>query len=367
MQRVILFNGSALKKEMRKNKVFVACFCLLVYSQAFGRAIYRPVDPHVPEIITSWQGEASYYKLRNSHLDEYPLFTLFDKDFFQKFKLPDAPIRYRNNEQKIIAPTLLTNLINHLLQEISDGKRTFTHFIVLQSKDYNFKKSNGLIIVKFKDYPFVVKLFMETPESFVKPFDKGLEPIFSFFMAGGINRHLLGFTRIKNREIIIKKLAESRWKEMVDIPRKWHWIPPNSKWIQLQGNNIGSHKHQKIEFPGTYCIIADAIEAERMPSLFNGMDKKMALDLCNYLDIWIDPHMTNFMIEKETKKFIIVDTEHFPSFTGLYQKVTFSSYSSWYLYLAGKCWHNAFMQTKRERRASKKPVPAMSLTDYKFT
>ena len=136
--------------------------------------------------------------------------------------------------------------------------------------------------------------------------------------------------------------------------------------MEIKGTNIGATKEQTIQIPGTYCVIADAIEAERNLSLLSSADKKMALDLCNYLDIWIDPHMKNFMIEKGTHKFVIVDTEHFPSFVGLREKINFDNYFNWYLYLANKCWRNAFMQTKRERRNPQKPCRQMSVVDYDF-
>ncbi len=328
-----------------------------------ARSIYRPKDPFMPEIITRWAGDTTFYSMRRYHLEEYPLFNLFDLKFFNEHLLPDNnTITYRYEPTQSVNTQDLISKIEELLTEIKQGKHKFSHFMILQSKDYNFKKMSGLLIVKFNDYPFVVKLFIETPDSFISPFDKGIEPIFCFFMSGGINRHLLGFTRIKNREIIINRLTSSSWSTRVDIPRKWHWIPKNTRWIELSGINIGGvSKKQAIIFPGTYCVIADAIEAERTPSLFNMHDKQMALDLCNFLDIWIDPHMQNFLIEKKSKKFVIVDTEHFPSFTGLREKINFDSYSNWYLYLAGKCWRNTFMQTKKERRNPKKPIPEMSL------
>ena len=355
-----------LKKELTKRKkMYQRILLILILFMSniplSARSIYRPFDLQMPSITASWVSDKKKHTLRKYYLEEYSLFQLFDKEFFESHLLPDEPILFRNGSNKFVTKEKLTKQIDYLLQEIKAGKRTFTYFSILQSKDYNFKKSSGLLILKSNDFPFVIKLFIETPDSFVNPFDKGIEPIFVFFMGGGINRHLLGFTRIKNREIIQKRLKESTWANLIDIPRKWHWVPKNTKWIEIVGKNIGSSEHQMIRFPGTYCIIADAIQAERTPSLFNSFDTKMALDLCNYLDIWIDPHMKNFMIERGTGKFIIVDTEHFPSFVGLREKTTFASYSKWYFYLAGKCWKNAFMQTKKERRNPIKPNPQMSL------
>lgn len=348
----------------RKIIIALLIYVFMVTQIIRGRSIYRPVDPFMPEISVKWVGDSQKYILRKYHLEEYALFQLFDKDFFMQHILPEGPITYRADPHKTVSRNVLTDLIDELLAEIGQGKYTFTHFTILQSKDYNYKKSNGLLIVKFNDYPFVVKLFVESPDSFISPFDKGLEPIFFFFMAGGVNRHLTGFTRIKNRDIIKQRLAQSPWANTIDIPRKWNWVPKNTRWIEIKGKNIGSVKERSIQFPGTYCIIADAIEAERNLSLMNAEDKKAAMDLCNYLDIWIDPHMKNFMIEKGTGKFVIVDTEHFPTVVGLREKISFNSYSEWYLYLAGKCWRNAFMQNKHERRNPKKPAPEMNLIDY---
>lgn len=347
-----------------KKKIVVAVILLFWAFDSQNRTIYRPVDPFMPEITVRWEGDTSGHTLKKYHL-EYPLFELFDLQDFKAHMLPTDPIVSRYNEKLLIEPQILQDLIQNLLQEIKDGKRSFTHFTVLQSKDYNFKKARGLLIVKFKDYPFVVKLFVETPDSFVSPFDKGMEPIFFFFMGGGVNRHLTGFTRIKNREIIKHRIAQSPWADQVDMPRKWHWIPPNARWIEIEGKNIGKYKHQVVKFPGTYCIVADAIEAERNLSLLNENDKRLALEICNYLNLWIDPHMKNFMFDKHNGKFVIVDTEHFPSAVGLHHKVKFDSYSTWYLHLAGKCWQDAFMQTKSQRRNPLRPRPEMSLIEYK--
>jgi len=347
---------------MKHNKIQWAFFYVSVLPfLSCCRSIHRPIDRLMPEIKVKWVGDNREHTLRKYHLEEYALYQLFDKQHFEKNLLSAKPISIRNTATPIDS-TFLTTLINNLMEEINNGKTFFSDFIILQSKDWNFKKKKGLLIVKFNNYPFVVKLFVETPESFVSPFDKGLEPIFFFFMGGGVNRHLAGFTRIKNRDIIKQRLMQSKWAETTDIPEKWYWVPDKTRWIQVKGKYISGNPHEKtIQFPGTYCVIAQAIDAERTLSLLNSEDKKLALEICNYLDIWIDPHMKNFMIEKDTHKFVIVDTEHFPTTVGLREKINFDSYSNWYLYLAGKCWNNAFMQTKRRRRNPLKPIPEMCL------
>ncbi len=327
---------------------------------SYARSIHRPYDPYMPEITVSWVDSGIQHSLQNYHLEEYALFKLFDKHYFETHLLPET-ISYRYEPEKSVQRSDLAPLIDTLIEEVKQKKKKFTHFTVLQDKDFNLNKSYGLIILKFNDYPFVLKLFMETPGSFVSPFDKGIEPIFFFFMAGGVNRHLSGFTRIKNMEIISKKIARSKWKNLLVLPRKWYWLPKDSRWIQISGKNIGSKKHCQTTLPGTYCIIADAMEAERNLSLMNAQDKQIAMELCNYLNLWIDPHITNFMIEERSKKIVIVDTEHFPSFVGLKEPITFNSYTDWYWHMGTKCFQCEFLQTKRDRRNPKKYSPLMAI------
>ena len=52
------------------------------------------------------------------------------------------------------------------------------------------------------------------------------------------------------------------WQSRVDMPRKWFWLPKNTEWITIAGANIGKYKQVSIDIPGTYCIIADAIDID---------------------------------------------------------------------------------------------------------
>lgn len=339
---------------------FMSFSCLLIEGK---RSIHRKEDPHMPTIRVSWQGDSKQSILKDYHLDEYPFFKLFDNDYFNEHMLPNTPISFRYEPEKNITKKILTAQIDNFIMEINAGKKKFTDFDILQDKDFNKRKKYGLIIAKFKQYPFVAKVFIETPQSFANPFNKGMEPVFFFFMGNGINRHLSGFTRLKNRDLVQSRIKESpHWASLVDIPRKWFWMPSSSKWMEVTGHQFNGKDEQKILIPGTYIIIADAIKEGRQLSLLNTQDAQLALSLCNYLDLCIDPHLKNFMIELDTQKLVIVDTEHFPSFVGLNEKVTFSNYFSWYGYLAGKCAYNAFGQTKKERRFHKIPPADLRLT-----
>lgn len=323
------------------------------------RSILRPTDHPTPRITTQWDGDSTTYSLKDSHLEEYPLFKTFDHDFFYSHILPTEPLTYRNEPQKTVEHEIINDLIEDLLQEINKKKRKYTHFTVLRRKNFNRRKKCGMMTLKFNEYPFILKVCIETPKSFVNPNCKGLDNIWFFPMGGGVNRHLAGFTRIKNLEIIKEKIAQSPyWSTIIDMPRKWHWVSKNTRNIELTGYNIGPKPTIKTKIPGTYCIIADAISFEKQFEPGNPEDTQTALALCNYLENWIDAHIDNFMIEKNTGKTVIIDTEHFPTVVGMKERKIFDTYFEWYSYLASKCARDWFFRTKKERiQIQMEPTP----------
>jgi len=336
---------------MQKKKYSFALVSLFVATIINSRSIHRPKDPSLPTITTFWHEDPQKFTLADSHWEPYPVFHLFDQSFFNKRLLPVGTLSFRNNKTEQVATEHLNVLIEKLLSEIKEQKKKYSHFTVLQKKDFNCRRGCGLMILKFKNYPFVFKLFIETPDSFINPWCKGREPIFFFYMGGGVNRHLTGLTRIKNLEIINKKLKNNPlWSQRISTPRKWYWVPKNPKWIHIHGKNIGNKKKQKTKIPGIYGIIADYIESSKNLSLMSPDDRKTALDLCNDLGMLIDPHIQNFFIEKTTKKLVIVDTEHFPTVVGFKEKKKFNNYLEWYLRLSAKFAKNFFFRTKDERK-----------------
>lgn len=338
---------------------YMLLLCILATSlNICARSIHRPKPKDFPYITTQWKHSGPIHRFEESHLGEYALFHIFDSSFFNKYLLPHNLISYHNKPNQSVLGSTLNNLIELLLKEISNGKTEYKHFIVLQKKDFNHKKGWGLLIVKFKQYPFVVKLFIETPESFIHPFDKGIEPSFCFFLGDGIGRHMTGFTRIKNLKNINAKLKKnSKLSLQVVTPRKWYWLPKKRNYIRITGHNIGTHKKQFTDIPATYAIIADEIIFERKLSILNSKDRKNALDLCNYLELCVDPHIKNFMYEKDTGKFALIDTEHFPTLVGFKRKRVFNSYTSWYVNLSSKCIQNMYLRTKRERKLAQYASP----------
>ena len=342
---------------------FIIFYLLLIPSLTFPYSAIRKPDPLTPVITTQWKNGTKLYKLRDSHLEVTPLFHLYDEKHVQQNLLPKTNIPFRNEPHKAIKGSELSEMIENLILEIKCGKKKYKDFTVLKDRDFNVKKQAGIIVVKCKKYPFVVKLFMETPRSFIRPYNKGFEPACFFIIGGGATRHLLGFTRIKNALHVKQRLQSNKhWAKRVDVPRKWFWLPKKNNILQLDGYNIGGHKHITREYPGTYAIVADAINFDKKFSLFNKDHKKTAIDLSNFLLCRIDPHLENFVFEKETGKILMIDTEHFPTMVGFKKRPKINSYGSWYLHLMTKFVKDRFFRTKKERHALQlNPTPPFSM------
>ena len=316
-----------------------------------GRSNFRTPDPRMPELITRWSDDTKTYHLKDSYLELYPLFSKFDRDYFMNHLIPDEPISYRRDPKKTVDGKELKKQVEVFIKELKRHKKEFKHFKTLKSADYNFRTVSGLIIVKFQDYPFVLKFFIKTPESFSKPLTEGFHPRCFFRMGGGINRHLSGFTRIRNIEEIRNRIKDNEyWEDRIDTPRKWFLLPEEPRWIELRGKNIGPHKEEVTELPATYGIIADAIETDKHFSIFNAVDRESSLQFAQYLESRIDAHVDNFMIEKGSLKMVLIDTEHFPTMVGLKEPLKYDNYSQWYLALSCKCFKDNFFRTKKFRR-----------------
>lgn len=347
------------------NFFYIITTFIIIHHPLHTRSPFRPKDSYIPVITTEWslrkKNEKIYY-LRESHLEVNPLFYSFDKEHFEKNLLPQKSITLRNNPSKKISGKILNKLIEELFNEVQAGKKTLKNFKILKEKDFNWRKQAGLLVVECIKYPFVIKLFMETPRSFLRPHNKGFEPHCFFIIGGGATRHLVGFTRIKNAQSIKERLIHSSyWSERVDVPRKWFWTPKNTRWIRLDGYNIGGHTHIVTEMPSVYAIIADKIDGKREFNLQSREDRRTAIDLSNFFLCRIDPHINNFIIEKETDKILIIDTEHFPTLVGFKKRPRMTSYTSWYLHLFTKYLKDRFGRTKKERRDLQRfPQPPFS-------
>lgn len=340
-----------MKKLKRCFYFFLAS--LIVFSLN-SRSPLRPRDRYVPTITTEWEKRHSkekIYSLTDSHLELYPLFKTFDLKHFKESTLPNGPITYRNHPDKTIEGAELKKDVATLFKEVREHKKKFTNFEILKKRDFNSHKQAGLLVVKSTKYPFVVKLFMETPRSFVRPYNKGFEPHCIFTIGGGSTRHLLGFTRIKNAHTIQARINDSLyWSTRLTLPRKWFWSPDKYRWIRLDGYKIGNHDHITIRMPAVYAIITDYIDGEREFTLSSKEDRRTAVDISNHCLCCVDPHINNFLVERETKKIAIIDTEHFPTMAGFKKRPRITTYTSWYLHLFTKYINDRFGRSKKVRR-----------------
>ena len=327
----------------------VTLVSVVIGSLNAGRSIHRPKDPLSPKITTCWPGSKESYHLVDWHIREVPLFHIFDKKHFNAHKIPLTQIAYRNYPEKKVSGKKLGELAQHVLKEIRDGKRRFTHFKPLKMRDFCEHDKTGLVILKYKNYPFVLKLFVETPQSFLKPYTKGFQPNMLFIM-GSTMRHMTGFTRIKNLIRIKAQLAQHPvWSKRVDVPRKWFWEPPANRYFELIGTQVGVTGTAYTQLPAVYGLICDAIQASKL-SLMMVKDRQECLDIARYLDFNLDPHLPNFLSEEGTGKLVIIDTEHFPSLMGLQERLDARSYTGWYTKLGLKAFKDLYGQSKRARR-----------------
>lgn len=327
--------------------IFIGSLTLSIFS----RSPFRPADPLMPEIRLKWLDDDKIYSLKSSYFEEHSIFKKYDPKHIDENLLPMSEIQYRYDEKKSVLGTKLDKLAQELVEEIKAHKTKFKHFKLLKGTNFNKKLAAGILVLKFKDYPFVIKIFLETPQSFIQPYSKGWETAFLHVMGCGINRYLSGFTRIKNLNVIRKRINEDPyWKTRVDLPRKWYWVPKNLPQMELTGINIGPCKNKTIYLPSVYAIIADAIDIEETFKMSNTAERTFAIKLAHYIGNRLDPHINNFVIEKETGKIIIIDTELFTAIMGLKGPIYFKTYFSWYLQLSYKCCKDVFGRHKIYRR-----------------
>lgn len=335
-------------------KRLILLFTITACDMQAGRSMLRPVEP-TPTITTRWLDDTQTYRIKDSHLEEGPLFKTFDKTFFFDHIIPNGPITFRNHPQQSVTGAQLSSMIERLITELQEHRHKFTDFIVIKDLEFNYRSCCGLFIARFKKYPFVVKLFIETPQSFVQPFSKGFEPCCFFVMSGGIMRHLTGFTRVQNLEAIQQMVsADPYWFKVIDTPRKWHWVPKHGRWFEVRGTNIGNQGELRTELPSTYAVVADEITVDKKRTIFNQEHAQRCMKFCQYTHYRIDPHIKNFMVEKETGKLVLIDTENFRALVGLKDRFIVESYVSWYVRLSTKYLKDGFFRTKRDRLSAQR-------------
>lgn len=333
-----------------------------------NRSVHRTPNPTIPyitvtasnqdyaEMWTKSHKKQKVNKLQNKYLRLKTLKKPFENSNFKKHSLPHGNIKYRKSDESVHAATLKKQN-ESVLQEILDGKKSFTHFIILKSSGFNFSNLSGLIVLKYKDFPFVLKLFIEHPHTFIEPFNKGFHAAGLFVLNGNL-RHLSGFTRIHNLETARKSLSkDAQYRYYVDFPRKWYWIPESQPYLTIQWHDEHNRHQETIKLPGIYGIVCDFIEADKeIQKQEIHTLRQISVDVGSYLHNTIDSNVDNFVPEKNSNKIVIIDTEHFPTMVGLDKAMSANGYVQWYIELAGKYIKTAFLRTKQKRMRDQRNV-----------
>jgi hypothetical protein len=328
------------------SKHYFLILILIITTDCFSRSVHRPVDPTDAYITVKYENDKDTYSLKSQHLREFPLFKTYNHQYFMSKQLPSDKIYFRDNPTEFVDGKKLNEIIKKLLVEIRKRKTNYTDFKVLKERDFNHELNYGLIVLKFKNYPFVFKLFIETPESFVRPIFKPFQ-VRGIFFLGGAFRHISGWTRIRNADLIREKMKDHPvWSQRIDLPRKWFWLPEDPRWLILKGYNLGDKKEQETRIPAIYGIVCDEIKSTQNNSAY----EKEYFKFCNYIEFIQDPNVNNFKIDKNNK-IVLIDTEHFATLLGFTEKMRyFKSYNSYYSNLAGKYIRERWTKTKKDRK-----------------
>ncbi len=340
---------------MNLSVLFIIFAPVLIYA---ARSVHRLPAELLPSITVTSTNDPMPYVLIDANLRPVPLLHIFDKEHFMQHLLPTGIIAY-DQETKIFDTHILDALINELLEEINHKDKHYKHFSILKNSGFIRYKACGLLIVKFNEYPFVLKLFIEPPKSFVNPYDKGFEAV-NFFIAGGAIRHTLGFTRIKTLEYVQEKIKnDSYWHDKIILPRKWFWLPKEPVWLAITTRNIGARSQDHITIPEIYGVIADELKKDDTKET----DYNELMRFSKFLEHRIDPHTKNFFIEKNTGKTALIDTELFPVILGFNKRIqSHDTHIKWYMYLAGKYVAEKLFAPKYWRKARTKNIDHYYLT-----
>lgn len=348
-------------KTVLFKKISIILLAITVNHKILTRDLRRPkygspsitVSISDPEHAQTWASNKSsynknqtYYRLTSQYLRLRPIKHGFDQNYFNNHLLPKETIEFRN-KKGAVSGTTLSNLAQDFLEEIKVGQRKFSQVKILKDTDFNYNTLSGLIIVKFNNYPFVLKLSIEHPHTMVEPCSKGIQA-YGIFVVGGNLRHLTNFTRIPNLHRIQTMLSYNPfYLRCLDFPRKWYWQPKKTDYLKVDWECNGNT--ETLYLPNIYATISDFIETEPIQpqSDLNRLSMKVATDT----GFLIDPHSGNIVIEKETHNYVLLDTEDFRMMVGLDRSMKAKKYIGWYIELICNSLKIMLFRTKKERLA----------------
>ena len=161
------------------------CFLFLGCSRHHNahRSPLRKPSCTLPTLVVSDRSGIPYTRTSSTY-QKYPIFTVFDYNFFIEHQLPTSPITYADSSGTV-PYDILNTILERVVDAITHKKKSIPGCTVIRDRNFNYHTGCGLLILKINQHPFVIKLFRETAESFINPYGKGLTPITFFFMAGG--------------------------------------------------------------------------------------------------------------------------------------------------------------------------------------
>lgn len=361
---------------MTTKSLLFFCVVYAFFHELMSHNILRPADSSLPSIrvtstlpkytqlwntktkkTTNRKNEAQKDEILSSKfLQLASLQDCFCKEDLATYALPHSAISFRTDTRKTVLGTTLSNLAEHAVDELRNGKKKFLHFTILKDSDFNYDIKAGLIVLKYKTYPFVLKLSIEHPHTFVQPFDKGFVPS-AIFSLSGTNRHMSGLTRIANLHTIKKLLQDDA---RFDFIRKWFWLPTPQQqpWLIITWQDPLSSVTDTITLPSIYGVIADFIQEDKVYAKKHVSElKQLSIDTANKLGFKTDPHSGNFVPEynphnsEQTPKIIIIDTEDFPLTVGLNKEkpMQAKNYADYYFQLCKNYIKKRLGRSKQQR------------------
>lgn len=345
-----------------KKHLFIFFLSICLSTIVLSRSIHREPNPTIPYITvkssnTQYEQLAGKKKSKKTKTNKFQskflrLKTLkkpFKNSNFKKYMLPNGNIKFRKGDQSVNSAILKAHN-EHVLQEILKGHKQFTHFTVIADEAFNYNNISGFIVLKNKQYPFVLKLFIEHPHTFVDPLNKGIKASLLFVFNGNM-RHLSGFTRIHNLHVAKKALSKDpEYRYYIDFPRKWFWLPQSKPFLIIDWHDQYYKHHETIKIPAIYGIVCDFIEIDKkIQQKEIHTLRQISVDIGNYLHNIIDSNVDNFVPEKNSNKIVIVDTEHFPTMIGLEKEMNANGYIQWYIELAAKHLRTTLLRPKQQR------------------
>ncbi|MBI2352955.1 hypothetical protein HYV11_01780 [Candidatus Dependentiae bacterium] len=323
---------------------------LRIPDQTIPSIIIRPSNP---DSAATWYSKKLKTKIKKEHSLRNPYLRIsslkqgFDQAFFLQHYLPSRQMITFRNKKGAVDSEILEKQAQILINEIKEGKTEFANFIILKDRDFNYKQLCGLLVVKYKDYPFVLKLSIEHPHTMILPYTKSIESKF-VFICGGMIRHLSNFTRITNLENI-KKICSFNlyYLNNLNFPRKWYWKPQNSYDLEITWNKSPYHDQELFIIPSIYAVLSDYIDIDN--TIQQNRLNKVAMKIATDTKFLIDPHAGNVVIEKGSKQYTLLDTENFRLMTGLDHTMNAQKYISWFLELSNNCVKIYACRTKEKR------------------